>query len=282
MDLSLQAGSGSGLDDFEPVESIDGPRDAGVVILCDHASSALPPAYGDLGLTREAFARHIAYDIGAAWVTRRLAVRLHAPAVLSTFSRLLIDPNRGADDPTLVMRLSDGAIVPGNARVDAAETLRRRELYWRPYRQACARLVDTMSEAGRPPAVLSIHSFTPSWRGRPRSWKVGVLWDKDPRLPAPLLEAFAKEQDLQPPSEMVGDNEPYDGALFGDTIDDIATSRGLANALIELRQDLIATRENAESWADRLANIIAPILKLPHMHERIDHGSRAIGKTRRV
>ena len=49
-----------------------------------------------------------------------MARALGAPAVLSNFSRLLIDPNRGLDDPTLVMRLSDGAIVPGNRHLDEA------------------------------------------------------------------------------------------------------------------------------------------------------------------
>jgi predicted N-formylglutamate amidohydrolase len=281
MDISERAEFASSEGDFQPVEKIEGSLQAGVVLLCDHASNALPPAYGDLGLPAGAFDRHIAYDIGAAWLTRRLAKLLNAPAALSTFSRLLIDPNRGADDPTLVMRISDGALVPGNARLAASEVARRRDLYWRPYREACAAIVEAMSAAGREAAVVSIHSFTPAWRGHPRPWKVGVLWDKDPRLPAPLLEAFAKETDLQPADQLIGDNEPYDGALAGDTIDDVATSRGLANALIEVRQDLIASREAAEAWADRLARIIAPILDLPHMHERIDFGSRAFGKPRR-
>ncbi len=281
MDISAPIQSMAGHEGFEPVEEIRGSAKAGAVILCDHASNAVPPAYGALGLPASDFERHIAYDIGAAWLARRLAKLLDAPAALSTFSRLLIDPNRGADDPTLVMRLSDGAIVPGNARIDAAEVTRRRDRYWRPYRETCARIIEAMSAAGREPVVISIHSFTPAWRGKPRPWKVGVLWDKDPRLPEPLLAALSRENDLQPADQLVGDNEPYDGALAGDTIDDVATSRGLANALIELRQDLIATREAAEDWAERLARIIAPILDLPHMHERIDFGSRAFGKTLR-
>ena len=281
MDMSFQAETASTAGDFQPVERIPGQLDAGVAILCDHASNALPSGYRGLGLPPEAFARHIAYDIGAAWLARRLAKLLDAPAVLSTFSRLLIDPNRGADDPTLVMRLSDGAIVPGNARLDPADIARRRDLYWRPYRQACIDLVETMSAGGRVPAVLSIHSFTPFWRGKPRPWKVGVLWDMDPRLPEPILAALANELDLQPASETVGDNEPYDGALVGDTIDEVSTARGLANALIEVRQDLIATQNDAEAWATRLARMIAPLLELDHMHERKDFGSRAVGKIRR-
>jgi predicted N-formylglutamate amidohydrolase len=263
---------------FSPVERIGGALNSGVIVICDHASNGLPAAYGDLGLSSQSLERHIAYDIGAAWLTRRLAHLMGAPAVLSTFSRLLIDPNRGADDPTLVMRLSDGAIVPGNARVDAAEIERRRARYWAPYRDAVAEVVDAMCAAGRPPAVVSIHSFTPLWREAARPWKIGVLWDLDPRLSAPLLNALASEEDLAPAHQMVGDNEPYDGALAGDTIDDIATARGLANALIEVRQDLIATERGARAWADRLARLLKPILARPELHVPTDFGSRASGR----
>jgi predicted N-formylglutamate amidohydrolase len=266
---------------FSPVERIEGALDGGVVVICDHASNALPADYGDLGLSSAALQRHIAYDIGAAWLTRRLAARLGAPAVLSTFSRLLIDPNRGADDPTLVMRVSDGAIVPGNARIDPAEIDRRLAHYWQPYRNAVAELVDAMCASGAAPVVVSIHSFTPLWRGVIRPWKIGILWDMDPRLPAPLLQALAAEPDLASPQELVGDNEPYDGALEGDTIDDIATARGLTNALIEVRQDLIAAQPDAEAWADRLARVLEPILARPELHVRADFGSRASEERRR-
>jgi predicted N-formylglutamate amidohydrolase len=265
-------------DAFVPVERIKGALDGGALVICDHASNAIPPGYRALGLPRETLERHIAYDIGAAWATRRLAQRLRAPAVLSTFSRLLIDPNRGADDPTLVMRISDGAIVPGNARIDAAEIERRRRLYWAPYRAAVESTVQAMLATRAAPAILSVHSFTPAWRGAPRPWKIGILWDCDPRLPRPLLDALAREPDLAP-SE-IGDDEPYAGALAGDTIDAIATSRGLSNVLIELRQDLVATREGAEAWADRLARLIAPLIAPPEAREPQNWGSRVVGGLR--
>jgi predicted N-formylglutamate amidohydrolase len=180
------------------------------------------------------------------------------------------------------MRLSDGAIVPGNARIDAAEIARRRALYWSPYREAVAQTVDAMTATGAAPVVVSMHSFTPIWRGRTRPWKIGVLWDVDARLPAPLLQALAEESDLAPASENVGDNEPYDGALEGDTIDDIATARGLANALIEVRQDLIATETQADAWAERLARLLRPILARSELHVRADFGSRASGALRHI
>ncbi len=127
---------------FQAFELLPGSQGQRLILFCDHARNTLPPSYGDLGLSCKSLQRHIAYDIGAEAVTRRLAALTGAGAALAGFSRLLIDPNRGEDDPTLVMRISDGAIVPGNARIDAAEISRRVETYWRPYRRACAGLID--------------------------------------------------------------------------------------------------------------------------------------------
>jgi predicted N-formylglutamate amidohydrolase len=210
-------------------------------------------------------------------MARRVAEKLGAPAVLSTFSRLLIDPNRGADDPTLVMRYSDGAVVPGNARVDQTEIDRRIAAYWRPYRDAVQAATEAMLATGRPPAIVSIHTFTPFWRGVARPWKVGVLWDADPRLPSALLAALA-QGGLAP--DEIGDNEPYDGGLQGDTIDAVATARGLSNALIEVRQDLVATPSQAEAWGDRLAGMIARALETPGVREPRHFGSRIVAGAR--
>ncbi len=278
MDAMLLREVAKAQDAFRPFERIEGAFDCGALVVCDHAANAVPPGYGGLGLPREALERHIAYDIGAAEVARRLAQRLGAPAILANFSRLLIDPNRGPDDPTLVMRISDGALVPGNARIGPEEIERRRQLFWAPYRGAIEETLEAMLASGEPPAILSIHSFTPHWRGAARRWKVGVLWDCDPRLADPLLRALAKEEDLG--TGEIGDNEPYEGALAGDTINAAATARGLSNALVEVRQDLIADQEGAMSWGDRLARIIAPLIAPFEARAPQDWGSRAVGGRR--
>src|ERR1700722_760967 len=258
---------------FSAFEAMPGPLDSGALIICDHASNTIPSGYGTLGLPPEALDRHIAFDIGAAEVARVLAAQLGAPAVLSTYSRLVIDPNRGLDDPTLVMRYSDGAIVPGNAYIDAAEIGRRGARFWAPYRQEVAATVEAMMATGEPPALISIHSFTPVMRSLARPWKIGLLWDRDGRITKPLIEALIAEPDLR--IDEVGDNEPYDGALAGDTIDEIATSRGLANVLIEIRQDLIAERSHAVAWAERIGRLLAPIIADRRAREPADLGSRA-------
>jgi predicted N-formylglutamate amidohydrolase len=252
-----------------PYSSVAGPPDAGVLVLCDHAGRAIPQEYGSLGLPAGVFERHIAYDIGAAGVSRTLAAALGAPALLANFSRLLIDANRGADDPTLVMRLSDGALVPGNARIGAEEIERRIANWWAPYQKAIAAQIAAMRAAGRPPVLVSIHTFTPAWKSVPRPWHVGVLWDRDARLARPLLDALAQE-----PGLVVGDNEPYDGALAGDTMFRHGTQNGLAHALIEIRQDLVAEDAHQTEWGLRLARILRPILADPSLHAIEFFGSR--------
>ena len=253
---------------FQPFELIAGAADQRLIVFCDHASNALPPAYGDLGLSRELLHRHIAYDIGAEAVTRRLAALTGAMAALAMFSRLLIDPNRGEDDPTLVMRISDGALIPGNARIGAREIAHRVEAFWRPYRDACAGPIETALARGAVPALIGLHSFTPHFQGRARPWQVGVLWDKDPRLALPLIEALRGE------NLIVGDNEPYDGALRGDSMYEHSTRRGLPGALIEIRQDLLESSEQCAAWAARLARILPPILARPEMRRVEFYGSR--------
>lgn len=255
-------------DDEAAFERLPGDVGTGWLLLCDHASNRIPAELGDLGMKAEELDRHIAYDIGAAAVTRRLAARLDAPAVLSRFSRLVIDPNRGPDDPTLIMRLSDGAVVPGNARIGQTEIARRVQRYYAPYDQAISDAIAAALAEGTPPAIVSIHSFTPTWRGIARPWHAGILWDRDPRLAPPLIEALSADSTLT-----VGDNEPYSGQLHGDTMHRHGTKRGFAHALIEIRQDLIADTSGAEAWADRLAGILDSLAGRPGLNEIRHYGS---------
>jgi predicted N-formylglutamate amidohydrolase len=253
----------------KPYRSIEGDVRTGLLILCDHAENTIPQPYANLGLRSEDLNRHIAYDLGAAPVAECLAELLGAPALLSRFSRLLIDPNRGLDDPTLIMQISDGLVVPGNAGLDEAAVAARVARYYAPYHQAIERAIDAGIAAGKPPAVVSVHSFTQAWKGVPRPWSVGVLWDKDPRLALPLLEGFRAI-----PGVVVGDNAPYTGQLKGDTLYRHGTRRGLAHALIEVRQDLILGPEGQAEWATRLAEVLRKVMRLGGPLHAIEiHGS---------
>lgn len=244
----------------EDAYEILGPeRPSRWLLTCDHASNAVPAWLGGtLGLPESEMARHIAWDIGAAGVARALARRLDGPAILSRFSRLVIDPNRGEDDPTLLMKLYDGTIIPGNRHADGAEVRRRLDACHRPYHAAYARLAARRSDT----VICAIHSFTPCLRGRPpRPWQVGVLHShRDSRLALPLIARLGAE-----PGLITGDNQPYDGHLPGDSIDRHALRAGRPNVLIELRHDLIATPQMQEAWAARLAPILAEVLAAAHL-----------------
>jgi predicted N-formylglutamate amidohydrolase len=249
-------------------ETLDGDLNGGLLILVDHASNVIPPEYGDLGLPETELSRHIAYDIGAGPLARLLGERFRAPAILTCFSRLLIDPNRGEDDPTLIMRISDGAVVPGNRRLDAAERELRLDRFYRPYHREIESLLAKMLATGVAPAILSIHSYTPVWKGAPRPWHAGILWDRDPRFALALLDGLRAEHGLR-----VGDNEPYLGSLRNDTMYRHGTARGLAHGLLEVRNDLIATPAGVLEWADRLEPILSDVLASPELHEVRHYGS---------
>ncbi|MHA1157820.1 MAG: N-formylglutamate amidohydrolase [Alphaproteobacteria bacterium] len=258
-----------------PFTVAQGDPAGGFLVLCDHAHNHVPAGYASLGLPPDEFHRHIAYDPGAEALSSSIARRLGVPAVFSTFSRLLIDPNRGEDDPTLIMRISDGAIVPGNRHVDAEERQARIDRFHAPYHDAVAAAIDAGLASGVVPAVISIHSYTPVWRGKPRPWHAGILWDRDPRLAVPLIEALRAEPEL-----IVGDNEPYSGSLANDTLNRHATARGIAHALIEVRQDLIADESGVERWAARLARILLALNTGPDIHTLLtpeSAGSRSLG-----
>lgn len=239
----------------EPFHILGAGRPSRWLVTCDHATNRVPGCVGggSLGIAPADMERHIAYDIGAAGVTRRLAERLDAPAILSDFSRLVIDPNRGEDDPTLVMKLYDGTIIPVNRHVDAAEVERRFAAFHRPYHAALERLAARRGDT----VICAIHSFTPRLSGRAdRPWQVGVLYSHlDPRLALRLLDRLRAEPNL-----CVGENEPYGGHLEGDAIDRHALRQGRPNVLIEIRHDLIHGEDGQIAWADRLAPILQAAL----------------------
>jgi len=242
--------------DPDPVELHAATADARVILTCDHASNRVPRALAQLGLSDEALARHVGWDIGAATVTRHLAAALGASAVLAGYSRLVIDCNRDPDDPSSIPAASDDVVVPGNRDLTDEARIARRGAIFEPYHAAIARLIDAGLARGVAPALISVHSFTPLLGGRPRPWHVGILWDGDGRIPTPLLVALRDDAAL-----VVGDNEPYSARQpAGYTVRHHALARGLPHVAIEIRQDEIAEAAGARVWADRLARALQPIL----------------------
>lgn len=280
--VSEQTGSPSNPDQWTSFKISHGAQDTAVLVLCDHATNALPPEYGLLGLPRAELDRHIGYDIGALAVAQEIGRRLKATVISTCFSRLLIDPNRGEDDPTLIMQISDGAVVPGNAALDDAERRKRISNFYAPYHAAIEAEIDAMLARGMTPIVASIHSFTDVWRGVPRKWHAAVLWDRDPRLAVPLIARLRSHTGLE-----IGDNEPYSGRLMNDVVYRHATMRGLPNALIEVRQDLVRNADGQEKWGTLLADSLSEILADPSLSvslsEVVHYGSHVnatLGKSK--
>jgi predicted N-formylglutamate amidohydrolase len=253
-----------GADDPPPCEIANPDGKAPLLLVCDHASRTVPRVLGHLGLDESAFEGHIAFDIGAAAVTRQLAHRLDAPAILAGYSRLLIDCNRQPGDPQSIPEESDGTIIPGNRGLSERMQEVRVESFFRPYHNAITTSLGQLWRRGTPPALFSIHSFTPRMDGLDRIWDVGVLWNRDPRIAIPLIDRLRKEGNL-----CVGDNEPYSGRQLFYTLDRHASAAGLPNCAVEIRQDLLETDDGVMRWASRLAEALEEITSTDELHRVI-------------
>lgn len=227
---------------------------ADVVLVCEHASNYIPDGYRGLGLGASDLARHIAWDIGAAEVTRRLSLLLDAPAFLATHSRLLIDLNRPLDAATLIVTRSEATDIPGNIGIDAAERATRIARLFTPFHDAVSGCLDDRQAAGKPVRLVSIHSFTPVFHGVQREWHAGVLFDRAQSLG----EAMVAQ--LQAPGLRVGANVPYKSGRTDDYAVPVhGDDRGIPAILLEIRQDLIADSAGAAAWAGRIAAALTAV-----------------------
>jgi predicted N-formylglutamate amidohydrolase len=221
-----------------------------VLIVCDHAGRATPTRLQRLGLADEAFERHIAYDIGAAELSRDLARRLEATLIEQIYSRLVIDCNRSPGRADLIPEVSDGTVIPGNAGLSDAQIEARIAAIHTPYHVAIATEIDRALAAGAPPALILIHSFTPAMGGVPRPWQVGVLHQGN-RLSLEMLALLRVEAELT-----VGDNAPYAMDEIDYTAPRHAQARGLQYLELETRQDLIADAAGQARFAELYARLI--------------------------
>jgi len=252
-------------EDPPPFELVNEDGKAPLILFSDHAGRALPRRLDALGLAPDAFQRHIAWDIGIAELGRDLSTRLDAPLLLAGYSRLVIDCNRHLNDPTSIPQISDGIEVPGNRRLTPDDRRQRVTEIFEPYHAALSGLIDKRLSGDRAPVILSLHSFTPVMNGFQRPWQIGILWNEDGRLPVPLMRRFAAE-----PGVTVGDNEPYSGRDgHGYSMKVHAEAMGLAHALIEIRQDLIADAKGAANWAQVLYRVCTDVLADPALYHRL-------------
>ena len=233
----------------QAVEVLNEHGRSDIVLLCEHASNHMPAEYGRLGLEASHLQRHIAWDIGAAEVTRLLSARLDAPAFLSGYSRLLIDLNRPLGTLGSIPVLSEDTDIPGNVGIDVAERTRRAAIMFSPYHDRVAAHLDRRMTEGRPTRIVTIHSFTPVFLGVARPWHAGVLHDHAADLAEAILSGLRTDAALN-----VAANVPYVISRDADYAVPIhGDDRGIPAVLVEIRQDLLSTRSGIEEWANRLA-----------------------------
>ena len=222
------------------------------LIICDHSSNNIPPIYNNLGILKKDLESHRAYDIGASDVACELSKLLSCSLIMANFSRLLIDPNRGEDDPTLIPKLSEGKIIKGNLKITSSkndkERKKRINQFYLPYHNQIDKFIAESIKNNQVPKIISIHSFTPIWKGKRREIDVGILWDKDDRLSKVFLNSLK--------ANSLGDNKPYSGRLRNDTLFKHASKNGIPHVLIELRQDLIRKKKDRLRWARNIHKVL--------------------------
>ena len=225
-------------------------------LTCDHAGNLIPRRLGRPGLPPLELARHIAWDVGAAGVARRLSAKLDATLVTQTYSRLVIDCNRTTDRPDSIGEISEATKVPGNVGIAPAEAEARVREVFEPYHAAIAGLLDARAAAGRRSVLIAVHSFTPVYHGVSRPWHIGLLYNRDPALAMVLKRMLRNNETL-----CVGDNEPYrvgDETDYGIPVH--GERRGITSLEIEIRHDQIETLDGQEAWAQSLAEWLTEAL----------------------
>lgn len=256
-------------DEPDPVSIMNADGSARVLLVGDHVSNRIPRSLDKLGLDDAVLGQHVASDIGTRKLISHLSEHLDAPAVLAGYSRLVVDLNRSLEDPTVMPEVSDGIPIPGNQGLSREERAMRVHCFYRPYRVTIDGMLARFRARDIVPAFISIHSFTPQLADhQPRPWQIGLMWDKDPRIPVPMLSRLREH----PRDIVVGDNEPYSGKHAADyTIDHHAEAAGLPHVSIETRQDLVDTEAGAEHWATILDEALRDILADPDLYRLWDN-----------
>jgi predicted N-formylglutamate amidohydrolase len=243
-------------EEFPPFEVINPTGSSSLLIACDHADNRIPGHLAGLGLDAEYLERHIAYDIGAMQVAKRLSDVFDAPLLLATCSRLVIDLNRHLHDPSSILEESDGVVIPGNLNLNDEMRNYRIERYFDPYHMQYQEMVTGQIAKHERPIILSVHSFTPTMNGRARPWEIGVLWDQDEVLAMQLIESLQKVTGFN-----IGDNKPYHATdPHGYAQVTHAHERGVEFALLEIRQDLISDSDGQAEISSLVYDAVAPIV----------------------
>tara|TARA_B100001971_G_C18218908_1_gene555800 strand:- start:212 stop:1048 length:837 start_codon:yes stop_codon:yes gene_type:complete len=248
-------------DDPKPVDvlNIDRLGETNILIICDHASNKVPRKLNQLGVDDTVLNQHIGSDIGTDKLGPYIANALNAPAVISGFSRLVIDLNRDTDSKNSIPEVSDHIKVPGNQNLSKDQKQKRLEELYRPYHQKIDDCIDIIKGKGKKPFVISIHSFTPEMDGKKRETDIGILWNENKDISLRLIGAL---RNLAPAAKIDG-NAPYsllDAPHLNHTINKHNLNQSDANILVEFKQDLISDDAGVKKYGDLFVNALQDIL----------------------
>ncbi len=240
-------------EDIAAVQILNPDGGSNVLLVCEHASNKIPKQYDGLGLNQGAQQSHVAWDPGAFAVAVLLSEQLDAPLVAGRVSRLIYDCNRPPEAPDAIPTRSELLDIPGNMGISAAERTHRISNIYRPFQDALASITTRKS---RPDVLVTVHSFTPVFLGKPRAVEIGILHDSDRRLADAMLRV-AKTHTRR----NVLRNQPYtaeDGVTH--TLKLHGVRNNLLNVMLEIRNDLISTGPEQRHIANEIAAIIRDAL----------------------
>ena len=245
--------------DGGPVTVENAKGRSAILLVCEHASRKLPVSLGTLGLSTEALNAHIAWDPGALAVARGMSSLLDATLIFQNFSRLAYDCNRPPETPDAMPEVSEIFEIPGNRGMSSAERQARVDEIYRPFQETLAKTIKARTDADRDTVIVTIHSFTPVYKGVSRRVEVGILHDRDTRLADQMLALAGQRQQF-----VMGRNQPYgpeDGVTH--TLKEHGLANGLMNVMIEVRNDLIKDETSQGVMAGFLAGLISESLTVP-------------------
>lgn len=239
-------------DEPHPLECLNADGGSPFLVICEHAGRLIPRSLGTLGLPQPELTRHIAWDIGARDIAVALAETLDAALYMQRYSRLVCDCNRRPDVPGFAPELSELTTIPGNANLSPAQRQARQQAIWSPFHDAVALALDARAAAGRPTFLVTIHSFTPVFKGVSRPWQVGVLYNRDRHFAPAALDYLRQHSGYT-----VGDNQPYAITDEGDyTIPVHGEQRAIPCVEFEIRNDLTAGADAIRHWSGLLAQTV--------------------------
>jgi predicted N-formylglutamate amidohydrolase len=216
-----------------------------VVLVCEHATHFIPDVFNNLGLSSDNLRSHAAWDPGAQAVTQHLSRALDAVMVQGVVSRLVYDCNRPPSSPDAMPERSEIVQVPGNRDLSKADRATRVQQYYEPFRSALARQISKIEN----PIIVTIHSFTPIYHGKPRDVEIGILHDSDNRLANAMLATGGDHS-----NNVIRRNQPY-GSEHGvtHTLTEHAIPNGHLNVMLEIRNDLIETQDQQNTMAQMIS-----------------------------